>query len=83
MPYTTQGYMTPADMADLADLYDWNAGEQEAAAAGDLTTEDTLVLEDGVDHAIHAVDIIGQTVEVRTDAGTFYYGVDEEVTVTL
>lgn len=23
MPYTTQGLMTPADLADLADLYDW------------------------------------------------------------
>lgn len=23
MPYTTQGYMTGADMSDLADLYDW------------------------------------------------------------
>ncbi len=28
MPYTTQGYMTGADMADMADLHDWNADDE-------------------------------------------------------
>lgn len=32
MIYTTQGLMTGADMADMADLHDWNAGEAEAQA---------------------------------------------------
>lgn len=36
MPYTTQGYMTAADMADLADLYDWNAGQEEEELEEDL-----------------------------------------------
>lgn len=32
MLYTTQGLMTSADMADMADLYDWNAGQEEDRA---------------------------------------------------
>lgn len=29
MPYTSQGYMTATDMADLADLHDWNANRED------------------------------------------------------
>jgi len=49
MPYTTQGYMTGADMADLADLYDWNA-EPCDSFTQDLDEPDGVCSLCGQDH---------------------------------